>query len=395
MLRPAKNNDMTIHSKPNTALILKTEIHKRFIAFATTCLAVFLTICLIWPLSVTGFRSVAGINVRSSGKLKSKELEEILAAAVQQEIRKEKLDQIIEQIESSGTIQSKHIEYHDVAYITKAMRIGVDTKDDGYQMRVVLDGEGGPDERQLIDILSQRVARRISIEQGGLFAGTAAEQAKQAQWALDQIESELATAKQQFGRESRGNGESPFQYASSSRIVEGAPAESEIASTLEAIDLHSLRNILNQIENGSGEVVNPTDGIAVVSLTKSATLPISGVPSPGSLIALLGLSGFVGVVVAWHFNPFANTGFRTTNQIEQQLGIPIIATLSGDTPVANAKLDIETNWANALVRFSGLVLLGITTIIVGFMLISPEVRDAFWQNPFFGCARIVRIFVGY
>jgi hypothetical protein len=117
------------------------------------------------------------------------------------------------------------------------------------------------------------------------------------------------------------------------------------------------------------------------------------------LLALGAFAGLIGTVIAGHYEPFAVRGFSGVETVGKSLGIPVLATIganersgakSGEGPDSSGM-----SWANRVVKAAGLILFGIFVVIVGFILINSEVREAFFDNPFFGCAKIVRIFAGY
>ena len=404
-------------TKQRSAIISRVDLRERVYAFFITSAAVFVVGCLIWPLSVTGFRSVVKINVLPGAELESSaQLEQLLGYIVKNETEDQRLRSIVDEIAAAGELDSDQTRNHDYQAIKNSIKFGVDQKEQEYQLSVVYDGEGGQDERTLVKLLSVRVANRLAIQANPTRGGVGPlKNLEQANWIVDQIESDLEFVKSGLnqlaanspmdGSRRQGTG-SQFLKASSTKIVGSEFAGLEQA--VDSIDIQSLRSVLLNVKRHiAGQSPNGDPGVElsgsnpqmlVTSLTPIKTIPIRGVPSLGILLALGAFAGLVGTVISGHFQPFALRGFSGVETIGKTLGVPVVAAIASDRLPATAEIGQGNNgigWANRVVKASGLILFGIFVIVAGFILINPEVRQAFFENPFFGCAKIIRLFVGY
>ena len=175
-------------------------------------------------------------------------------------------------------------------------------------------------------------------------------------------------------------------------------------ASINSIDIENLRVVIEGLKADETSPAglgaeNTESSTRYLDLKPSETLPINGVPGPGWLFLIGGLSALVGSVVAFNIKPFAAQGFDNKQSIQEKLQVPVVATLNleGDeaASVGDSSATDNGSFANRVAKLSGLFLLCVVIVIAGFVLINAEVREAFWSNPFFGCAKIVRMFAGY
>ncbi len=404
---------MSEFSTYRSSFISRADLRKRIYAFLVTSTAVFILTCLIWPLSVTGFRSVAEITVLAGDSESTEQLERMLGFAVKHETEDSRLSSMVEKLESQGKLRSRQIEMLDNLSIKDAIKFGVTKTNQQYQLSVVFDGEGGDDERALVDMLTARVAARLATDANQQTAGRAPlEKLEQANWIVDQIEKDLDFVKSSLdqlaanptqlpslnGSTGAGNGRR-FRQASSSKIA--TPRIDQLEQTIESIDTQALRTLIGEIQQ---QVINPAANansgksddavVAVTGLSLSKTIPIRGMPGFGVLLTLVAFAGLVGTVIAGHYQPFETRGFSRVDAVAKMLGVPVVAAIRQRDDAPNSA-GAGVSWANRVVKTSGLIVFGVFVVVTGFILINPDVRQAFFENPFFGCAKIVRIFVGY
>ena len=355
------------------------------------------------------------------------ELELNVKNILNEETTDERLESLITQIEAAGKPSSKQIEFHDHDSIRDSLMMGINESKNGLTVLLGYDGNGRADERELVNLLTARVAHRL--DRGELTSGqqlttqlsleeqASADQLKAAQnqsideatWIVDQIENDLSNVKQtlslagdtasRFRNDTKTEGASPFQYASSSSIV-SAPAEA--TSSIEAIDVQPLRTILTDIRNRSDYQASlllkqerANNELLVDELKTSQTIPINGTPSIASTILLGLLALVVASVVAIKFEPFAERGFESSNRIENRLGIHNVAEIRESDTENHESEKVSVPWSNRTAQIAGLALFGIFVVVAGFVLVDSEVRETFFDNPLYGCAKIVRIFAGY
>jgi len=397
-------------SKPINSLIEDTEFQWRAIAFLIASAATFVLLCSLWPLTVRGFRSTAALVVDGAVLKTDAEMEAELKAAVLAETSDDGLATIINEIEQSGNLKSKQIEYRDYQTIRESIRIGHFNDSKGQRFEIAFQGDGGKDERQLVDVLMQRVSKRMHIDSGMVGNPKLAEQFEQAEWIVEQMEGDLNFVKAglaKLGTDSSGElsleqtsdleaqGTSNFQFASSKKVV--SPTASDLKGSIDSIDVENLRNLLDGLkeETASNKPTPKSNGANFQLPKPTKTLPINGVPSVPFLMLLGGFAGLVGTVVAWNFKPFASRGFTDVASIRRKLKVPVIATLELTEVESESDEDEGRPVANRIVDYASLFLLGVFIIILGFVIINADVREAFFENPFFGCAKIVRIFTGH
>ena len=400
---------MSGFSKPLNSIIESEDLRMRWMAFMTTSTAVFLFLCLIWPLSVSGFRSSALIQVNDDQSVDQLQLE--LTQAVLDETNDDALAVYVDLIESSGNLRSKQIEYRDYQTMRESIRLGQWDGPDGKHFQISYEGNGGADERQFVELLASRVATRLDSVQGTVAVNSRIERFNQAQWIIDQMEQDLDFVKSAIHKMSSGSQDQltletedeagRFQFASSKRVV--APSFDEMETSIDSIDIESLRSVIEGLKTDSTtprSVGGTQDGSTQPRATgpeSIETLPINGVPSVPWLILIGSFSALVGSTVAWNFQPFESRGFSDFESLEKKLEVPVVATIGlvteSDDGTPGAKNVMS--FSNRVVRLGGLFLFGLFVVVAGFVLISPEVRQAFMENPFYGFAKIVRMFAGY
>lgn len=413
----------------------KAEKTKRINAFAVTSLCGFVLSCLIWPLTASEFRSVAAIHVAVGKDVQSRaQLEQSLARIIREETLDDRLETIVSQIEVAGKLHSKQIEFRDHVSMREALHVSIGERDYGYDFRLAFDGQGGEDEQELVKMLALRIAIRLNpdlttrspkeSESKASAQSLVRLQSQQAQsfematWIVDQIGNDLKSVKLTLSRLGDGaaglandasentTAGSQFQFASSKRVVEKTV---DLTNTIESIDLQSLRDVLdemrkrmdaqtNLIKNDSpvlsGEGIDSR--IIVSNPNRVETRPLDSTPS-GVGMCLLGLASvIIGSVVAWKLQPFESRGFENARSIGRVLGVPVVAQIRSIATSENTETKKRrAAWANQVAMGSGLLLIGLFVAVAGFMLINPEVRDAFYENPMYGCTKIFRIFAGY
>lgn len=391
--------------QPNT-YIARFELRERVYAFLVTSAALFVIFCFLWPLSVTGFRSVSKIHVLPGTEAISQEqLETMLGEAVLMETEGNGLPSIIEQVAANGRLNSGQLEFLEQLSISDGIKFGVINRNQEYELSVVYDGQGSEDEQSMVNELCSRVANRLAIQSQQVASNRVPlKNLEQADWIAQQIANDLSVVKDGLKQYSTGtqlpkaSGATPFHQASSTKVVSSAPED--LKQTIDSIDVQSLRTVLKDLKDQvSGQertsaAIGDGAGLVITSLTPAKTIPLRGVPGLGALLVMVALSGIVGTVVAGHFQPFAERGFADVEAIGKSLGIPVIAKLKSQAQ-ASSKNSKVMHWANRTVKVSGLVLFGMFVVVSGFILTNLEVRDAFFENPFFGLAKMIRVFVGY
>ena len=414
-----------------SSVVVNAEKFARTRAFVLTSSAVFLLVCLVWPFTVTDYQSIIDIPFVGAGSFGDRsELASRIGEMVRAETGGEQFESIVDQIEAAGKLHSKTIEFRDYVALRDALHVGVQDNDGRLRLRLSYEGQGGDDEQELVKILAARISERLSgsvsvaempVSDSGSPVVMSADQRQrfdEAKWLVSQIELDLdrvtkrldAMSMQAEELPSSGDktaaraGRSHFRLSSSSRVV-SSPA-TDLRDTIAAIDVASLKRFLVELENAmstsAGNLRRSAQPSQVESCQKVGAcrckiIPVNGSPGLAGIFLIAFFSIGVGTIVAWNIEPFENRGFDKVESVAKKLGVPIVATIkaksglgSGDSSVAST-----ANWSNRITTWSSLVLFGVFVVVAGFVLINSEVRESFFENPFYGFANILRIFVGY
>ena len=199
----------------------------------------------------------------------------------------------------------------------------------------------------------------------------------------------------------------PFQ--SVGHETRNAEAVNDVLHRLERIDSQTIldqlammresvaRNAIDQRENlatlktlmvteiGNVYQVDP------IALTNHQ--PVGGIPSRQGLLALGLLAMVFGLIVARKFQPGKqDQGFESVSEMAEALGVPVVAKLR---PVrVKPRSTREIPLANRVVRYSEIALFSLSLLLISTCLFQPTIREAFFQNPFYGLARMSWMFVG-
>ncbi|MFK7767169.1 MAG: hypothetical protein AB8B55_08100 [Mariniblastus sp.] len=418
-----------------SSLVSQTDFRMRLLAFLVTSMAVFVFACLVWPLTVSTFRTAASINVSAGSSVDSNSLEQMLVEATRLETTPDSIDRIIDEIEEGGKPNSKSLEYRDHEKIKSSIQLGVAERPGGYRLQVVYDGQGGEDEKSLVDKIAFRVAKRVSTSpstasmdetaigssddmnvyefETSAGADDLATILEQARWVMDQVESDLKFVSDSLASSSQLEGsnqlslqaddesfdlddnQSSFMNASSSRVVR--QSDQELHQSIESIDVDSLRNIINRIEASVAASDAGSTGVIVNGIDPGQTIPLNGVPGFAPMMLFAMVSALIGSVVAWNFDPFETRGFDGIQHVADTLGIPVLTTLQSDgrSDQTGQAVKQKVSIPNQIVRICGLLLFGVFVVIAVFVILNPAVREVFFSNPFYGCTKIVRVFAGY
>ena len=411
-----------------SSLIENTETRRRWVAFLITAAAVFVLLCLIWPLSIRGFRSSAALPIDHSVEKTDEQLREELNQAVLAETSDGQLQVVLDEIEKSGKLRSERLEYRDFRNIRESLRVGLfkDKRQAGRSYKIAYEGDGGSDERQLVDMLTHRVSKRLNPGSGA--ASNVGESIEQLDWIVQQMDGDLGYVKQSLAQlqnpvDSYGHDDQLTLEESSN--LDSEPGSFHLASTkrnttvtlddiqnsIDSIDINNLSNVVAGLKsNLSGETGDLgsqfSSGSSKQRIKPSRTLPINGVPSVPFLLLLGGFSAMIGSVVAWNCDPFSRKGFISSQNVKSRLKIPVIGSLNLISPhqvvekTGSSATEIEgksdgENFANRCVKIAGIFLVCVAAIVATFVLFNSEIRAAFFENPFLGAAKIVRAFIGY
>jgi hypothetical protein len=409
---------------------LKREQNRRkVVAFVATACACFSLILLIWPLTVAGFRSVSQVAVcigSESGA--AQEFQSLLAGVIRSRTSDQDLERIVEQVRVKTGLVNIFLKNVDLAGIRQSISVRAlaGESPDSMQVEIAFQGSGTADERSLVRLLTKELADGLTEAAQNGSAGdmvvikgsdrgvgdsstilpdsseTTSAGFEQLDWLVGQMESDLSTIRQSV--ESMSASETlaksnPFRSASHSSS--SVPTLSEIQLAIEAIDTGALRNRLQELKISASRSM--TYGQSLIPQFGLSTRPVGGVPGWVDLVFVGLLSSLVGSVVARRYQPFHASGFENVGRLAAKLRLPVIATIRSADPTENGTPTEFSSihgwrnqpWANRIVAATKLLLMGLLVIVIGFCLISPEIRRSFLQNPFLGVCKMVWMFMGY
>ncbi|MEM9942724.1 MAG: hypothetical protein AAF939_14270 [Planctomycetota bacterium] len=399
-----------------SSAIMQVAIRRRVASFIVTSLTTFLLMSFVWPLSVESYRSVVSIEIAKNEFVDSKEnVKPMFSFAIREETNDVRLESALRDAEEKAELIGSTLSEMQHDEICQAIQIGVNDNGENIKLRIALDGDGGKNERALINVLANRIAFRMSTGRQvdnsspvaslasqipGAEGSTSSAEFDQIRWVVNQIRSDLANVENSIDgilndnsaiRRNQGANSGRFQLASSASLNndDGANLQSlaDLKETVGSIDLQGLEDILEKLKTDGIEPSKPI--LEVISIDESQTYPVGGIPDFGSCLMMIAVSGLIGSLVAWHFDPFEHRGFADSQAIPKQLNIPVIAILESNSAPQEVS---EHRWANATTKICSLFLLGATIVVGGFLLVDPEICEAFFVNPFYGFARIVGIF---
>jgi hypothetical protein len=415
----------------NKSPMRTAEIFKRGNAFVLTSVCVFLISVLTWPLSVSSFRSTASVRVitNQSPEIKA-ELQKRVESIIESETTDEELTVLLSKVARVERLKSGPLEASNFDLIRERLKCALSENQMGYDFELCIEGGGTGDELQFVKLLARQISEMLQLASTPrrdsktelsaimLIRKKQDERFELAQWMLEQAEEKFLNATNELSSAKSGVG----QLASSSKASENSLGTFQLASSqkktkailkteelIGEIDLASIKDIFREIsEEANSEVVliqrmakqsTKTTGkspMMVAEPSLGVTLPLDVAPSQ-AMFGLLGLVSLsLGLLVAVLFDPYAARGFENARSIAKRLEVPVIAQIRFQVRNFNSEERVPSiPWANRISMVCGLVLLGIGVVVAGFVLISPTVRTAFYEDPLVGCSMIVRMFVEF
>ena len=337
---------------------------------------------MFWPLSVQNFRSQTVINVQpveseSWAYYSKDDLLSIFVRCVQMETSADKIGAMINEVGESTPIRARALDYRDFEKIHQSIQVGVLETHNGLQLVLGFDGLGYEDERAFLSILSERVSGRLIQVQRADDGQITFE------WPQAKLDRAIHLANQV--RASSGHYESDASssfHLASSRSISDATLHD---------DSKALAEVLTELKQQSNSL--PGNSLLAIGDVSKVATQADGA-QPGliaiviALITSLGLAG----VVAWHLDPFADRGFQSVTEIEDTLGVPVVAQMKS---ADNSPSETSFGWANRVTEVTATLLFAILVAVIGFSLIDSTIRTSFIQSPYEGLTRIVQIFMGY
>lgn len=302
----------------------------------------------------------------------------------------------LEQAQTASSGDSQLLNSGDLDEIYRRISVGFRdaTQTEKAGLRVVLSGSGADDEAKFIQSFTTDIAARLdyaanSVRNSNSTVASDHHPIDQAHWLVNQIEEGLASAKNQTAHlMAYGQPESGSKFRAVGHVREIAnPNMDSLHQTLSSVDVASLRGVIEKFKDNQKY---ENTGLVRFNADSVTNVPVGAVPSPSSMMMAGLLALAFGGVVAWNIRPFAEHGFESVEDLTDQLGVPVIGTLRGESSIeTEEETTVQSVWANQAVRISGTVLAAIAILGIGFWLTSVVVRDSFSESWFHGFARIV------
>jgi len=401
-----------------TEKLKQKKLRAKVIVFAITCLASFCFFALFWPLLVKGYESQTGISIKlQPHDGNTQEFQTLLANALRSRTQEPFLKDLIRQVEMQTPLRNQLFIDSQAGQIRKSMSVRTEQLEVGsLQVRLIFRGLGSADERLFL----RKFADELSISLVSLAANSPLADDLEIQSVvgvrfrkkLEQIENDLVQLQRDLSGGSEwysGNSKTemsskPFRQAAHSNATLATNGLSALPSAslldrINQVDFPSLYAQLEELQDFiSKEGINSYDH--PVALNAISMAPIGGTPHPKQLFILLVMAVAAGLLTAINFDPFAQRGFESLNRLANALRVPIVATLPINQVTAAEALSSgiryrKIPWANYLVQMASVFLSCFFAVVIGFCLLSAEVRQSFLENPFHGMTHVVWFLLGY
>jgi hypothetical protein len=224
---------------------------------------------------------------------------------------------------------------------------------------------------------------------------------------LNQIGRSIANIKQQLDEI---NLPLDGEAASSMRIINAALPESNSAARsilelLGQLDTDTIQARIGQVQNNlrAGAVELREDVSELRTMTNrfsESRFVVNGVsgartrPSAkGPNIGHIFVFGFIAMVgatfVATYYRPeLENCGFETIESIQETLSVPVVSEIVSDGQQRPEKAAL----GNKIVRYCEVGLFGFVLLSAILCFIQPDIREAFFESPFYGMSKIANLF---
>lgn len=378
----------------------------------TVFAATFLLFGMLWPAMSPGVRASLSVDfclphhISSLSQAETETLETLIANQVSSQLTGPKFESLIWQTKRTGSVNSSAIEYFDHETISQNMGLAFDFHHDGGQLRIEYTCQGYPDQLRLLQLVGQQVATSIDgffiSKNNGLVTGNQlnSENFDRAIWLANQIQTDLSQIRDTRSashNQSINNNGSPYSFASAKTIPSSQlPSERTTMSEsdLDSIDANSLLSVLNEIKTQSASPSSNDITFSVLSVGPVKSRAINATPRRGALLGLIAMSCLVtGLVAMFQFAPAKSP--TDIDTLSETLGIPVVAVLPADSVSKPANGEFLSTVSHSAITVSKFFLIFVAVVIVAFSLLDSSIREAFFQNPFDGLAKIFGVFFGH
>lgn len=180
--------------------------------------------------------------------------------------------------------------------------------------------------------------------------------------------------------------------------------------SIESLDTHTVRTKIGDVQTAiRSDAVQQREDVATLRLLTDKNIAASytvrevspvkhspkNTPSGGHLL-LFGLASLaLGSVVSTYFRPeMLDQGFDSAEQAGALLGVPVVGQISAPGNPFEVNESRTTNLANRIVSFSEILLFAFLLVVIFLCFANNGIRQAFFENPLHGVARIAWMFFG-
>ena len=390
---------------PESEILAREQIRQRMFAFVITACTCFVGLMLVWPISVRGFSSNTRILVAiGDSEAAQRESHRLLSESIRQQTSSDNLMQLIDRVRVETGLYNNELADPNLDSLRQSMSIKFSPTQskDRVQLDFAYRGNGTADERAMVKLLANELTQSLSTSMlrtgndEAIVTGEAnqslGEQINELEGLVAKIDSDLAMVRELVQRDS-----SPFQNASHASTAH--VSLEQLNQTISSIDIESVRRGLSELKSNSRRRDLFARGSQTAVPCRIKTDPIGGIPSLTNFIWIGMFAVVAGSFVAVNYRPFDGRGFENVSQVAAILKIPVLTALPKKIePVSfgneNSARSPTIHWANQVVAFAKLLLLGLVVLTIGFCLVNESVRTAFLHNPLHGFARMAWMFSG-
>lgn len=240
---------------------------------------------------------------------------------------------------------------------------------------------------ELRDLIQQR--QRIALSEGDSMLE------------LSAIDQQIDDVQRRIEGNNGNNG--PFQMASHTlnKVSTGNSLRNTFSSLRDTIT--DLANVTAEACNAAETASRTQPAFTISSVQGRAPVPVGAIPSRRELLFLTLASCVFATIVSLAYQPFAQRGFESLEDIGKKLKLPVIATLESrnefeevtGTGIPVESIKAEVPGSNQVVNVCKWILFCGLMLTIGFCLVNSEIMDAFMVSPFHGFAQIVWTLKGY
>lgn len=213
---------------------------------------------------------------------------------------------------------------------------------------------------------------------------------------LAAIDQQIEDVQVEFDKTTENGGSSPFHMASHTlnRVATGSSLKVSFESLRETIG--DLANVAAESYAAAETAARTRPAFSIQSVRGKSAVPVGAIPSWRELLFLTLASVVFATIVSLAYQPFAEQGFESVEQVGKKLNLPVIATLQSRNKfeditgpgIPAESVKAETPGSNQVVNICKWILFCSLMLTIGFCLVNANIRNSFMDGPFQGFAQI-------